>query len=151
MTIASKIMTAMITGKIDQKHHRHEACWVTATPISGPMPLPIATMAPMKPLYFPLCSRVVISLETIMTKAVLLECKPLLKAVGRRREAIIKTETYMAPPPSVIEAYMTGMHNIFIMYAPVIGLCCICGLFINDDGVAEKDNKIAMDKRQEVT
>jgi H+/gluconate symporter-like permease len=43
----------------------------------------------------------------------------------------------------VIEAYMTGMRTIFTIYAPIIGICCICGFLIKDDGVAEKDAKVA--------
>lgn len=33
------------------------------------------------------------------------------------------------------------MHNIFIMYAPIIGLCALAGVRIKDNGVAEKDAK----------
>lgn len=40
-----------------------------------------------------------------------------------------------------MDAYMTGMHTIFVMYAPIIGICFICAVFIKDEGVAEKDAK----------
>lgn len=36
---------------------------------------------------------------------------------------------------------MAGMHTIFIMYAPIIGICFICAVLIRDEGVAEKDSK----------
>jgi hypothetical protein len=39
----------------------------------------------------------------------------------------------------VMDAYMSGMHDIFIMYAPIIGICFICAGLIKDNGVAEKD------------
>lgn len=51
--------------------HLHETCAVMAPPISGPIPLPQATAAPIKPLYLPRCCNVVISLAIIITKAVL--------------------------------------------------------------------------------
>lgn len=38
-----------------------------------------------------------------------------------------------------MDAYMSGMHDIFIMYAPIIGICFICAVLIKDNGVAEKD------------
>lgn len=41
----------------------------------------------------------------------------------------------------VMDAYMSGMHTIFIMYAPIIGICFLCAVFIKDEGVAEKDAK----------
>lgn len=40
---------------------------------------------------------------------------------------------------TVLDAYMSGMHDIFIMYAPIIGICFICAVLIQDNGVAEKD------------
>ncbi|KAH8701610.1 MFS multidrug transporter-like protein [Talaromyces proteolyticus] len=39
----------------------------------------------------------------------------------------------------VLDAYMSGMHVIFIMYAPIIGVCFLCAVLIKDNGVAEKD------------
>lgn len=39
----------------------------------------------------------------------------------------------------VMDAYMSGMHDIFVMYAPIIGICFICAVLIKDNGVAEKD------------
>lgn len=71
ITIAITTITTSVTGTTNQKHHRHEARCVNAPPIRGPMPLPKPTMAPMKPLYLPRCSRVVMSLAIIITSAVL--------------------------------------------------------------------------------
>lgn len=34
---------------------------------------------------------------------------------------------------------MKGMHSVFVMYAPVIGMCFIAALLVKDRGVAEKD------------
>ena len=39
----------------------------------------------------------------------------------------------------VLEAYMRGMHLIFTMYAPVIGVCFVAASLVKDRGVAEKD------------
>lgn len=39
----------------------------------------------------------------------------------------------------VMDAYMAGMHTIFVMYAPIIGVCFVCAVLIRDEGVAEKD------------
>lgn len=39
----------------------------------------------------------------------------------------------------VLDAYMKGMHYIFIMYAPVVGVCFIAAALVKDRGVAEKD------------
>lgn len=41
----------------------------------------------------------------------------------------------------VMDAYMAGMHTIFVMYAPIIGVCFVCAVLIRDEGVAEKDTK----------
>lgn len=67
----SRIITAAIKGTMNQKHQRQEACCVTAPPMRGPKPFPRATVAPIKPLYFPRCSSVVMSLEIIITRAFL--------------------------------------------------------------------------------
>lgn len=50
---------------------------------------------------------------------------------------------YLSPAQSeaVIDAYMKGMHTIFIMYAPIVGICFLCAVCIRDEGVAEKDAK----------
>ncbi len=39
----------------------------------------------------------------------------------------------------VLDAYMTGMHSIFTMYAPVVGACFVAASLVKDRGVAEKD------------
>ena len=39
----------------------------------------------------------------------------------------------------VLDAYMRGMHFIFIMYAPVVGACFVAASLVKDRGVAEKD------------
>lgn len=39
----------------------------------------------------------------------------------------------------VLDAYMKGMHTIFIMYAPVVGACFVAASLVKDRGVAEKD------------
>lgn len=41
----------------------------------------------------------------------------------------------------VIDAYMGGLHVIFIMFTPILAVCCACALLIQDHGVAEKDAK----------
>ena len=43
----------------------------------------------------------------------------------------------------VLDAYMSGMHSVFIMYAPVIGACFIAASLVKDRGVAEKDANAA--------
>lgn len=42
----------------------------------------------------------------------------------------------------VLDAYMKGMHFIFLMYAPVVGLCFVAAALVNDRGVAEKDASV---------
>lgn len=49
----------------------------------------------------------------------------------------------------VMDAYVTGMHTIFMMYAPVIGICCICALLIKDVGMAEKDAKVDINEKKD--
>lgn len=39
----------------------------------------------------------------------------------------------------VLDAYMSGMHSVFTMYAPVIGVCFITASLVKDRGVAEND------------
>jgi hypothetical protein len=34
---------------------------------------------------------------------------------------------------------MSGLHVIFIMFTPILAICCVCALLIQDRGVAEKD------------
>ena len=34
---------------------------------------------------------------------------------------------------------MSGMHSVFVMYAPIIGMSFIAASFVKDRGVAEKD------------
>ena len=43
----------------------------------------------------------------------------------------------------VLDAYMSGMHSVFIMYAPVIGASFIAASLVKDRGVAEKDASAA--------
>lgn len=55
---------------------------------------------------------------------------------------------------TVLDAYMSGIHIIFILYAPLIGFCFLASLFVRDRGVAEKDataqeRKDAMPGRRE--
>ncbi|KAE8549853.1 hypothetical protein EYB25_008377 [Talaromyces marneffei] len=45
----------------------------------------------------------------------------------------------------VMDAYMAGMHTIFVMYAPIIGVCFVCAVLIRDEGVAEKDARAPVD------
>ena len=39
----------------------------------------------------------------------------------------------------VLDAYMKGVHYVFIMYAPIIGLCTVAAVLVKDRGVAEID------------
>lgn len=39
----------------------------------------------------------------------------------------------------VVDAYMQGIHVIFITYAPILGICFLLSLLVKDDGLAEKD------------
>ncbi|KAJ6783037.1 hypothetical protein PWT90_01859 [Aphanocladium album] len=39
----------------------------------------------------------------------------------------------------VIDAYMSGIHAIFIMFSPIIFICFVIGVLVQDHGVAEKD------------
>ena len=39
----------------------------------------------------------------------------------------------------VLDAYMAGMHSVFILYAPLIGLSFVAASLVKDRGVAEKD------------
>jgi hypothetical protein len=64
-------ITFQAPNKRETHVHLHDRCAVMAPPMSGPMPLPQATAAPMKPLYLPRCWSVVTSLAVIMTRAVL--------------------------------------------------------------------------------
>ena len=43
---------------------------------------------------------------------------------------------------------MSGMHSVFILYAPVIGLSLIAASLVKDRGVAEKD--ASAEERREV-
>lgn len=38
---------------------------------------------------------------------------------------------------------MSGMHSVFVMYAPIIGVCFIAASLVKDRGVAEKDASAA--------
>ena len=51
----------------------------------------------------------------------------------------------LTPPQHelVLKAYMSGMHSVFIMYAPIIGVCFIAASLVKDSGVAEKDASAA--------
>ena len=57
----------------------------------------------------------------------------------------------LTPPQHdlVLKAYMSGMHSIFIMYAPIIGVCFIAASIVKDRGVAERDASAA--ERKETT
>ncbi|KAL9120485.1 MAG: hypothetical protein Q9187_002957 [Circinaria calcarea] len=43
----------------------------------------------------------------------------------------------------VLDAYMSGIHTIFTMYAPLIGVCFLSSWLVTDRGVAEKDATVA--------
>lgn len=45
---------------------------------------------------------------------------------------------------SVLKAYMQGMRYIFIMYAPIMGICALGALLIKDRGLAEKDTSATL-------
>ena len=36
----------------------------------------------------------------------------------------------------VLQAYMRGLHTVFISYVPLMGFCFVTGLFIHDNGLA---------------
>lgn len=60
--------------------------------------------------------------------------------------------TYNLTPSQVervIDAYMSGLHVIFIMFTPILAVCCICALLIQDRGVAEKDAKSPQQSSQD--
>ncbi|KAL9622026.1 MAG: hypothetical protein Q9160_003525 [Pyrenula sp. 1 TL-2023] len=54
---------------------------------------------------------------------------------------------------AVLDAYMQGIRVIFIVYAPLIGLCAISAMFVKDHGLAEKDtsNVLRVAKREDQT
>jgi hypothetical protein len=43
---------------------------------------------------------------------------------------------------AVLSSYMSGIHTVFIIYAPLIGISFICSALVKDNGVAEKDRKV---------
>lgn len=43
---------------------------------------------------------------------------------------------------SIIDVYMYGLHKIvFVIYAPILAVSCICVVLIRDEGMAETDAK----------
>ncbi|EED14676.1 efflux pump antibiotic resistance protein, putative [Talaromyces stipitatus ATCC 10500] len=50
---------------------------------------------------------------------------------------------------AVLDAYMHGIHLIFIVYAPLIGICGLCALLVRDQGLAEKDTSTTLQVRFE--
>ncbi|OKL55999.1 hypothetical protein UA08_08789 [Talaromyces atroroseus] len=48
----------------------------------------------------------------------------------------------------VITAYMDGLHVVFLIFTPLLILCCICAVLIQDHGVAEKDARLAQPSLQ---
>ncbi|KAL9102486.1 MAG: hypothetical protein Q9187_009118 [Circinaria calcarea] len=98
-TKARSIITPSMIGTINQNTQFQEAFWVINPPMSGPSPLPRATMAPMNPLYFPRCLRLVISLDMTITSAFLCQTRSYKGLPLERR-----INAYMAPPPSPLIA-----------------------------------------------
>jgi MFS family permease len=49
----------------------------------------------------------------------------------------------------VLNAYMKGIHIIFIIYAPIIGICFLLALLVKDDGLAERDAPSRLKKLEE--
>lgn len=45
---------------------------------------------------------------------------------------------------AVLDAYMSGIRIIFIVYAPMIGICALGALLVKDTGLAEKDTSTTL-------
>ncbi|OKL59818.1 hypothetical protein UA08_04979 [Talaromyces atroroseus] len=52
---------------------------------------------------------------------------------------------------AVLDAYMHGIHIIFIVYAPLVGICGLGALLVRDHGLAEKDTSATLQVRSEKT
>lgn len=48
---------------------------------------------------------------------------------------------------TVLDAYMRGIRIIFIVYAPLVGLCALGSLLVKDTGLAEKDTSTTLHVR----
>lgn len=44
---------------------------------------------------------------------------------------------------AVLDAYMQALRTIFLMYAPLVAVCFLLQCAVTDNGVAEKDGKLA--------
>ncbi|QKX63003.1 uncharacterized protein TRUGW13939_10171 [Talaromyces rugulosus] len=52
---------------------------------------------------------------------------------------------------AVLDAYMRGIRIIFIVYAPLVGLCALGALLVKDTGLAEKDTSTTLHVRSDKT
>lgn len=52
---------------------------------------------------------------------------------------------------AVLTAYMHGIHIIFILYTPLIGICGLGALLVRDHGLEEKDTSTTLQVRSEKT
>lgn len=50
---------------------------------------------------------------------------------------------------AVLDAYMQGIRIIFILYAPLIGICALGALLVKDTGLAEKDTSTTLQVTRE--
>lgn len=50
---------------------------------------------------------------------------------------------------AVLDAYMRGIRIIFIVYAPLVGLCALGALLVKDTGLAEKDTSTTLHVRSD--
>jgi hypothetical protein len=53
-------------------------------------------------------------------------------------------------PASVLDAYMSASHLVFIVQVPLIGMCFLGSLFVKDRGLAPLDEKTATSSSQPV-
>ncbi|KAE9976787.1 hypothetical protein BLS_001855 [Venturia inaequalis] len=45
---------------------------------------------------------------------------------------------------AVLDAYMTSVRTVFILYPPLIGACAVAALFVRDNGLEEKDTSVSL-------
>jgi MFS family permease len=53
-----------------------------------------------------------------------------------------------AQKSAVLDAYMQGIRVVFIVYAPMIGICALGALLVKDNGLAEKNTSTELDVKK---
>lgn len=76
-------------------------------------------------------------LEAVVTEGATEQLAPL--TYSRERLALSAIQR-----AATVDAYMQGIRIIFIMYAPLIGICALGALLVKDTGLAEKDTSTTL-------